>query len=113
MGTYKFALDEEHSKKLEEMAKKEGMSVQDYIRNKLFSMETIYTPAEAMRRVKEKYNSGDKFTIPELFGSDWQLKRGAAGVFGKQFRDYTIDNPGVVRFIGMIDGGKHAQYVVL
>lgn len=111
MAVYKLTLNDEYAKKLEEMAKKEGVSVQDYIRNKLFDCETIYTPAEAVKRIMKKYKCNDCFTLPQVYGDDWNIQRGAAGVFGKQFFNYVVEEcPDTIKFVGMVNYGKHAQY---
>ena len=114
MAVYKFSLNEEYSQKLEAMAREDGVSVQDCIRNRLFDLKTIYTPAEAVRRAMAKYKKGDKFTIPELYGDDWNMQRGAAGVFGKQFYNYVADEClDKIRFVEMVNYDRHAQYEML
>ena len=114
MAVYKFSLDEEHSQQLETMAREEGVSVQDFIRNRLFHLTTIYTPTEAVRRAMVKYEKGDKFTLPELYGDEWNIQRGAAGVFGKRFYNYVIDEcSDKIRFVEMVNYNRHAQYEIL
>lgn len=114
MTVYKFSLNDEFSKKLEEMAKKDGVSVQDCIRNRLFNLTTIYTPVEAVKRAMEKYSKGDCFTLPDLYGDDWNIQRGAAGVFGKQFFNYVLDEyPSKIQYVGMVNYGRHAQYKII
>lgn len=114
MAVYKFSLNEEYAQKLEEMAKQDGVSVQDCIRNRLFELETIFTPAEAVRRALDKYGKGECFTLPELYADDWTIQRGMAGVFGKQFFNYISDKgTEKIRFVGMTNYGRHAQYEIL
>lgn len=114
MAVFKFSLDDEHSRKLEAMARKEGVSVQDFIRKKLFDLKTIFTPAEAVERALKKYKKGELFTLPNLYGDEWTLQRGTAGYFGKQFYTYVIDEcQGIIEFDGMINNGRHAQYRIV
>lgn len=114
MPVIKFSLNDEHYKKLEEMAQEDGVSIQDCIRNILFNSKTIFTPAEAVSRALNKYKKGDCFTLPELYGDDWQIERGVAGAFGKQFFNYISDKcPDSIIYVGMTNYGRHAQYKML
>lgn len=114
-----FALSDEHYEILKEMAFKEGVSIQDCVRNRLFNLNTIFTPAEAVNRVIRKcengeYGKGTKFTLPELYGEEWIIERGVAGAFGKQFFNYIqAMHPKTIRFVEMTNYGRHAQYEVL
>ena len=111
MPIIKLSLSDEYYKKLQEMAQNEKMSIQDYIRDRLFTETSIFTPVEAVKRALNKYNSGGCFTLPELYGKDWTIERGVAGVFGKRFFNY-IENGGSdkIEFAGMTNYGRHAQY---
>ena len=114
MPTVKFTVSDAHYQELTELAQKEGMSIQDYIRSRLFHVTTIFTPEEAVRRALEQYAQGDTFTVPELYGKDWSLKQGEAGIFGKRFFHYVLDHcQEQIQFTGMTDSGRHAQYKVL
>lgn len=109
--TVKFSLDDAHYQQLEEMAKEQGLSIQDLIRHKLFDVTTVFTPQEALTRALAKYQKGDHFTIPELYGEDWTLERGAAGIFGRQFYNFVLEHPDKVRFVNK--NGRHAQYEIV
>ena len=114
MPTIKFALNDEHLKLLEQMAKDEGVSIQDCIRNRLFNVSTIFTPVEAVNRALKKYSSGDTFTLPELYEDDWTIARGVAGVFGKQFFNFVeTECSEKIKFIKMVDSGRRAQYKII
>lgn len=114
MPTVKFSLSDEYYQKLENMAREEGISIQDCIRNRIFQIKTIFTPAEAVRRALQKYLPGEPFTLPELYGDEWTLKRGEAGVFGKQFFQYIQDQcSNQIIFSEMVNSGRHAQYKIL
>ena len=112
MPTIKFSLTKDDYDMVIDTASKEGISIQDYIRNKVLNFKTIYTPSEAVNRAKEKYKSGEIFTLPDIYGDKWELKRGYSGVFGKQFYNYVlgIDE---IRFAGMTPDGRHAQYTLV
>lgn len=114
MAVYKFSLNEQYSKKLEKLAEEDGITVQDYIRKKLFDIENIFTPKEAVERALKKYKKGETFTIPKLYGDEWELPRGVAGVFGRRFFNYVKDEcQGIIEFDKMVDHDRHAQYKVL
>lgn len=96
------------------MAKKEGVSIQDCIRNKLFDLRTIYTPVETVRRALDKYEKGERFTLPKLYDGEWNIQRWAAGVFRKQFYNYISEEcPDKISFVEMTNYGRHAQYQIL
>lgn len=114
MPIVKISLSNEYYQKLQEMARKEKVSIQDYIRDRLFTETSIFTPAEAVERALNKYSSGEYFTLPELYGDDWTIERGVAGVFGKRFFNYVSDEgTDKIEFAGMTDYGRHAQYKML
>lgn len=116
MATIRFDLNDEYKAKLEQAAEKMQMSVQDYIRYKLFGIKTIFTVDEAVRRIQnsdfnnlEKYPNG--FTLPDVYAAEWVIERGPAGVFGKKFYNYIIDNPDLgIRFKDMGKNGRRAHY---
>lgn len=100
MPVVRFSLSEEYYKKLEDMVKADGTSMQDYIRKKLFNLENVFTPAEAMKRALASYKQGETFTLPELYIDEWNLDKGTAGAFGKEFKRYVMKkHPGKIRQI--------------
>ena len=116
MPVIKISVNDQTYAKLSDMAKEEGVSIQDLIRNTVLGTDvSMFTPADAVDRVFAKYNVGDLFTIPELYGDEWAvMKRGTAGVFGKQFFNYVADAcPEKIMFVGMTNHGRHAQYKVV
>lgn len=114
MAVYKFSLDEEYSQKLDNMAREAGVSVQDFIRSKLFSLTTSFTPVEAVDRALQKYQKGEQFTLPQIYDEDWTIKRGVAGTFGKAFFNYVAEEcSDKIRFVGMTNHGRHAQYEIV
>ena len=66
MPNIKLALTIEEMKLLEKEAEKEHLSVQDFIRYKLFSTRCsqIFTPEEAERRALEKFQEEVLFSLP-------------------------------------------------
>ena len=115
MPTIRFTLDEEHAKLLEEDAQRAGQTVQDYIRLRLFptTAGTVFTPQEAVRRALAKHKKGDRFTLPGVYGEDWTIPLGMAGAFGKKFFNYVSTPDSPIRFVGMTDHGRRAQYEIL
>lgn len=113
MPTVRFALSEEYYKRLVDMAKQDGISLQDCIRNRLFHVSTIYTPAEAVKRALQRYKQDETFTLPDLY-PEWDLQRGPAGAFGKQFFAYVKNKySDKIQFDKMINCGRRAQYIIL
>ena len=114
MPIVKLSLNETYYQKLCDMASEEGVSIQDYIRSRVFDEAPPFTPADAVQRALTKYDSGESFTLPQLYDDQWTLTRGYAGVFGKQFYQYVSEHcQDQIRFTEMVDYGRHAQYQVL
>lgn len=116
MPIVKLTLSEQYYQKLSDMAQGEHKSMQDYIRDKIFGIDTIFTPEEAVRRIQ----NGDcdinpnSFTLPDVYGNEWTIERGPAGVFGKKFYNYIIDNPDLgIKFINMGKYGRRAVYKIV
>ena len=97
MATFRFDLNKEYSKKLEDAAADKRMSIQEYIRYKLFGEITIFSVDEVIKRIQNGDLVGKEFTIPDVFtDEEWsQIDRGNAGVLGKNFYNYTKENPGL------------------
>lgn len=111
MPVVKLTLSEEYYQKLSEMAQAEKMSIQDLIRNKLFPENTIFTPEEAVRRAHDgRFSNGQEFSLPDVYGEDWNIERGPAGVFGKRFYNYISDNEVGIVFLDMGKYGRRAMY---
>lgn len=51
-----------------------------------------YTPAEAAELALEKFKPGDVFTLPMVYGDDWDSKTVSAGLFGISFDLYIQEN---------------------
>lgn len=116
MPIVKISLNDTYYQKLEDMAAEAGISIQDVIRNKVFDEEPPqFTPRDAVARIFEQYAPGDRFTLPEVYGDDWVgMKRGVSGVFGRQFfRFVEQEHPAHIRFVGMTDRNRHAQYELI
>lgn len=114
MPVIKISLTDAQYEALNTMAGSMGISIQDLIRTKVLGEEQMeFTPADAVQRVFAKYQVGDLFTIPELYGEEWSvMRRGVAGVFGKQFFHYVADTcPEKIMCIDRT--GRHALYKVV
>lgn len=112
MSVVKLTLNEEHYQMLKEMAENENKSMQDYIKEKIFNINTIFTPEKAIERIKNgNFTGPDGFTLPEVYGDEWTIERGDAGVFGRKFNNYITNNPDLgIRFKGMGKYGRRAVY---
>jgi hypothetical protein len=110
MPVVKFTLDKEHYEKLQKMAENKKQSIQDYIRNTLFQINTIFTPEEAVRRIQQGDFKDKEFTLPDVYGDEWTIERGPAGVFGKNFFNYINENDVGIIFLNMGKYGRRATY---
>lgn len=112
MAVVKLTLNDEYYQMLKKMAEEENKSMQDYIRDKIFNLSTIFTPEEAVRRIQEgNFADSEGFTLPDVYGEDWTIERGPAGVFGKKFFNYITDHPDLgIRFKDMGKYGRRAVY---
>lgn len=101
MGTFRFDLNEEYSERLKNDAEAMHLSIQDYIRYKLFGETTIFTVDEAVRRIQNGSFENIEFTLPDVYGEDeWTIQRGPAGVFGKAFYIHITEHPELgIRFV--------------
>lgn len=97
MATFRFDLNEEYSQKLKDAAAEKRMSIQEYIRYKVFDEITIFSVDEVIRRImnRDLIEKGKEFTMPDVFRyEEWsQIDRGNAGVLGKNFYLYTKEHP--------------------
>lgn len=111
--TYRFTLNDEQARLLESDAQAAGATVQDYIRQRLFpaAPAAIFTPQWAVRQALAKYKRGDRFTLPQLYGSAWTLPAGPAGAFGKKFNEYVVQNYATV--FSCDKSGRQAEYTLL
>jgi len=102
MATFRFDLNEEYSKKLEDAAEAKRMNIQEYIRYKLFNETTIFSVDEVIKRIQTGSFDGKEFTVPDVFSDEeWsQIDRGNAGVLGKNFFNHITENPDLgIRFV--------------
>lgn len=112
--TVKFTISDENYDELCQRATNLNLSIQDYIRRELFSEYNTFTPMDAVNKALSNYATGDTFTVPELFGDDWNLPNGVAGQFGKKFfalvdAEYRTR----IRFTERYNKKKHAIYEIL
>lgn len=95
MATFRFDLNDEYSKRLENAAAEKRMTIQEYIRYKLFNEKTIFSVDEVIKRIQAGDFDGKEFTVPDVFtDNEWrQIDRGKAGVLGKNFYIHITENP--------------------
>ncbi len=116
MPIIKLTLSKQYYQQLSDMAQEEHKSMQDYIRDIIFGIDTIFTPEEAVRRIQNGDCDIDpnSFTLPDVYGNEWTIERGPAGVFGKKFYNYIVDNPDLgIKFINMGKYGRRAVYKIV
>lgn len=115
MPVVKLTLDEESYQELKRLAEENNQSIQDYIRSKIFG-SSIFTVDEAVKRIQAGHFDDPKlypdgFELPDVYGDDWTIPRGPAGVFGKNFYNYVISNPHLgIKFKDMGKYGRRAVY---
>ena len=111
--TIKFTVSDENYKALVEKAG--SQSIQDYVRSVLFPEQTApITPEIAVSKALAKYTKGDRFTVPEIFGDDWNLANGYAGVFGRLFfKLVSSDFSDKIRFTETYNRKGHAVYEII
>lgn len=115
MPVLKLTLSDESYQDLQRLAEASNQSMQDYIRSTLFG-KSKFTVDEAVRRIQagefdnpELYPDG--FELPDVYGEEWTIPRGPAGVFGKNFFNHVTANPQLgIRFKGMGKYGRRAVY---
>ena len=101
----------QYYQKLSDMAQAEKMSIQDYIRDKIFHESSIFTPEEAVKRFYKRFSPATSFSLLDAYGNNWTIERGPAGVFGKRFYNYIIDNEAAgIEFVGLDKYGRRAMY---
>ena len=110
--TVKFTVSDENYKELLERAG--DSTLQDYLRSVLFPGQITITPLDAVQRALQKYQKGDLFSVPEIYGEEWNLPNGMAGQFGKRFYQLVKEEYQTkIRFTGNFNKKKHAVYEVL
>ena len=94
MATFRFDLNEEYSRRLENDAENMRMNIQEYIRFKLFNETTIFSVDELVKRIKAGDFLNKEFTVPDAYTDEvWsQIDRGNAGVLGKNFYNYIKEH---------------------
>lgn len=112
--TIKFTVSDENYEFICNAATNERLSLQDYIRNQLFPGQISFTPLDAINRALTNYSPGEPFTVPELFGDDWNLPNGTAGQFGRKFYNLvTKEYSSKIHFTGNFNSKKHAIYEIV
>jgi len=113
-ATVKFTISDENYNDLCSRAAEAKLSIQDYIRTELFRGQIPFTPYDAVKRALTNYSKGDTFTVPELFGEDWNLPNGVAGQFGKKFFALVdAEYSSKIHFTGNFNMKRHAVYEIL
>lgn len=115
MPVLKLTLNEASYQELQRLAEQSNQSMQDYIRCSIFG-KSIFNVDEAVKRIQEGNFDNlevypDGFELPDVYGTDWTITRGPAGVFGKQFFKYVEANPELgIKFKDMGKYGRRAVY---
>ncbi len=116
MPTYRFDLNQEYSDRLETEAAEMRMTVQEYIRYKLFGETTIFSIDELVKRIKGGDFLNKEFTVPDAYSDEeWsKIDRGNAGVLGKNFYNHTKEHPELgIRFVEGKTIKRRAVYTYL
>ena len=114
MATFRFDLNQEYSDRLKADAAAKRMSIQEYIRYKLFSEKTIFSVDEVIKRILAGDFEDREFTVPDAYtDEEWsQIDRGNAGVLGKNFYNHIVDHPELgIRFVPNRTIKRRAVYI--
>lgn len=111
--TIKFTVSDENYNALRERAG--SQTLQDYIRTVLFPEQASpITPEMAVSKALAKYTKGERFTVTEIFGDDWNLANGYAGVFGRNFfKLVKSDFSDKIRFTETFNRKGHTVYEII
>lgn len=114
MKIVKINFSDEQYDTIKQLAEEQGMSIQDLIRAQFILNDSIFTPEEAVRRIKNGSVDGkESFTLPDAYGDEWTLPKGPAGAFGKAFYNYvTIQTEHRIRYKAHGNDGRRAEYYV-
>lgn len=116
MATFRFDLNEEYSRRLENDAASMRMNIQEYIRFKLFNETTIFSVDELVKRIQAGDFQNKEFTVPDAYtDEEWsQIDRGNAGVLGKNFYNHITEHPELgIRFVPDRTIKRRAVYTYL
>ncbi|NLG02404.1 MAG: DUF1413 domain-containing protein [Clostridia bacterium] len=114
MPTFRFDLNNEYSDMLVDDAADKRMSIQEYIRYKLFNETTIFSVDEVIKRIQAGDFDGKEFTVPDVFTEEeWsQIDRGKAGVLGRNFYIHITKNPDLgISFVKDRNIKRRAVYI--
>ena len=115
MPNIKLALTIEEMDLLKKEAEIEHISVQDYIRYKLFftRCSQIFTPEEAERRALVKFQEDVLFSLPEVYDDEWgKLDPRMTGVFGRRFRNYLAKTNSRIVYVKKPPKGRRVLYKI-
>lgn len=113
MPVVKLSLTDKYYQKLKNMADAEFMSIQDYIRSKIFQERTIFEPEEAYRRATDgRFLPGEEFTLPDIYGEEWTLETSPAGVFGRRFNKYIKSFDSGIKHVTENQNVRRAVYKI-
>ena len=113
MPVVKLSLTDKYYQKLKNMADAEFMSIQDYIRSKIFQERTIFEPEEAYRRATDgSFLPGEEFTLPDIYGEEWTLETSPAGVFGRRFNKYIKSFDSGIKHVTENQNVRRAVYKI-
>ena len=114
MKVVKINFSDEQYEEIKKLAEDQGMSVQYLIRSHFILNNTIFTPEEAVRRIKNGcVDDMESFTLPDVYGDEWTLERGPARAFGNAFYNYvTLQTEHKIRYIAHGSDGRRAEYYV-
>lgn len=93
-------LSDAEYKELTILASEDHTTLNDYVKSKLFQnnvpQENILTLNIVIEKIKEKYNSGDKFSIPDLFDEEeWKRFTNTVSI-GRTFRILSKQKDSIV-----------------
>lgn len=93
-------LSDAEYKEIKTLATENNATLNDYVKSKLFthniSQENILKLDIVIERIKEQYNTGDKFSLPDLFDEEEWAKFTNTVSIGRTFRKLSKQKDSIV-----------------
>ncbi|MCM1328526.1 MAG: hypothetical protein NC253_03720 [Ruminococcus sp.] len=99
MPVIKFSVSESDYKTIETNANAQKMRIPEFVRSAVLNTPSIFTPIEAEKRALAQFAPGVEFTLPQIYGEDWEGIGKSGGGFGTSFYNYIIKYSTKIEFV--------------
>lgn len=107
MPVIKFSVNDADYKIIEANAHAQKMRISEFVRLAVLNTPSIFTSVEAERRALAQFAPNTDFTLPMVYGKDWEGVGTYAGGFGNNFYYYVTNYSTKIEFVCM---KRHAIY---